>query len=584
MLCLPYDQLIVLDFEFVSKDGEHPIPVCMGALELRTGKQLVLWKDQFGSTPPFDVSAKTLVIGFSVPAELSCFHALGWQQQPVNVIDLRTEWLHAVNFTPRPTLSKEERKNWSKLPFVMNYYGLDAIDAVEKKRMQERIGRGEFSDADRREIIAYNLSDVSAESRLFLAMVKRGHIPLDRRFKFCLLRGRYMRAVAEMEWVGVPVDVERYHRLADGWESLKMRLIETLGKRYGVFDDKGSFSEKRFIQFLNARGIGWPVLPSGRLNLEQKTFKTMAELYPELEDLRQLKHALEKLKLREIIVGSDGYTRCWLNPNGSRTGRNQPSNSKFIFGPAIWVRDYLIQPKPGWVIIYIDYEAEEVGIGGALSGDLAMQEDYLSGDFYLAFGKRAGLLPARARAQTHTRERDRLKICVLATQYGQKYRSLAERLNQPDIVARELLRLHHKVYHRFWRWLENRVNRAVLTNEQETVFGWKHRFKERPKPNSVSNFFMQANASEVLRLACCLGTEGGISICAPVHDAVLMQAPLDRFEEDVARMRAYMAEASRIVLNGFVLRTEAHVFQYPEHYSDPKGRGRLMLETVMKLL
>jgi DNA polymerase I-like protein with 3'-5' exonuclease and polymerase domains len=244
----------------------------------------------------------------------------------------------------------------------------------------------------------------------------------------------------------------------------------------------------------------------------------------------------------------------------------------------------LIQPKPGWVIIYIDYEAEEVGIGGALSGDLAMQEDYLSGDFYLAFGKRAGLLPARATAQTHTRERDRLKICVLATQYGQKYRSLAERLNQPDIVARELLRLHHKVYHQFWRWLENRVNRAVLTNEQETVFGWKHRFKERPKPNSVSNFFMQANASEVLRLACCLGTEGGISICAPVHDAVLMQAPLDRFEEDVARMRAYMAEASRIVLNGFVLRTEAHVFRYPEHYSDPKGRGRLMLETVMKLL
>jgi hypothetical protein len=63
-----------------------------------------------------------------------------------------------------------------------------------------------------------------------------------------------------------------------------------------------------------------------------------------------------------------------------------------------------------------------------------------------------------------------------------------------------------------------------------------------------------------------------------------MQAPLDRLEDDVARMRAYMAEASRIVLNGFVLRTEQHVFRYPEHYSDPKGRGRLMLETVMKLL
>jgi hypothetical protein len=154
-------------------------------------------------------------------------------------------------------------------------------------------------------------------------------------------------------------------------------------------------------------------------------------------------------------------------------------------------------------------------------------------------------------------------------------------------VARQLLQKHRKTYSVFWSWLENRVNRAMLTNEQETVFGWKHRFRERPKPNTVKNFFMQGNGSEMLKLACCLGTEGGISICAPVHDAILMQAPIDHWEEDVARMRAYMAEASRIVLNGFVLPTEQHVFPHPEHYSDPQGRGRLMLETdetLMKMI
>jgi hypothetical protein len=49
-------------------------------------------------------------------------------------------------------------------------------------------------------------------------------------------------------------------------------------------------------------------------------------------------------------------------------------------------------------------------------------------------------------------------------------------------------------------------------------------------------------------------------------------------------MRAYMEEASRIVLNGFRLQTEQHIFRHPEHYSDPKGRGRRMLETVKGLL
>jgi DNA polymerase-1 len=88
----------------------------------------------------------------------------------------------------------------------------------------------------------------------------------------------------------------------------------------------------------------------------------------------------------------------------------------------------------------------------------------------------------------------------------------------------------------------------------------------------------------MLRLACCLGTEAGILICAPIHDALLITSPLDQLDGDVARMRGYMEEASRIVLGGFRLRTDQHVFRYPEHYSDPKGRGQLMLETVLKLL
>ena len=93
---------------------------------------------------------------------------------------------------------------------------------------------------------------------------------------------------------------------------------------------------------------------------------------------------------------------------------------------------------------------------------------------------------------------------------------------------------------------------------------------------------MQANGAEMLRLACCLATERGIEVCAPVHDAVLICAPLDRLDADVARMQDAMREASRIVLDGFELGTDAKVVRYPDRYMDE--RGTVMWERVMKLI
>ena len=93
---------------------------------------------------------------------------------------------------------------------------------------------------------------------------------------------------------------------------------------------------------------------------------------------------------------------------------------------------------------------------------------------------------------------------------------------------------------------------------------------------------MQANGAEMLRLACCLGTEQGIAVSAPVHDAVLICAPLDRLDADVARMQDAMREASRIVLDGFELGTDAKIVRYPDRYMDE--RGGVMWDRVMNLI
>ena len=93
---------------------------------------------------------------------------------------------------------------------------------------------------------------------------------------------------------------------------------------------------------------------------------------------------------------------------------------------------------------------------------------------------------------------------------------------------------------------------------------------------------MQANGSEMLRIACCLATERGVEICAPIHDAVLICAPLDQLRADIDAMRAAMAEASRAVLGGFELGTDVHVTRWPQRYAD--SRGRVMWSRVNELL
>jgi DNA polymerase I len=236
----------------------------------------------------------------------------------------------------------------------------------------------------------------------------------------------------------------------------------------------------------------------------------------------------------------------------------------------VWLRG-LIKPPPGCGIAYVDWVQQEFGIAALLSGDLAMQAAYLSGDSYLTFGKQAGLAPPDATKATHGPVRELCKACVLGVQYGQEAESLSLRIGQPTIVGRDLLRAHHETYRTFWSWSDAAVDHAMLNGSLHTVFGWYVHVGENTNPRFLRNFPMQANGAEMMRLAACLATERGIEVCAPVHDAFLICALLHRLEADVARMREVMAEASRIVLGGFELRTDAAIVRYPDRYMDPRG-------------
>ena len=343
-----------------------------------------------------------------------------------------------------------------------------------------------------------------------------------------------------------------------------------------------TFSTQRFAQYLAHHGIPWPRLPSGALSLDDDTFREMARAYPaEIGPIREVRHTLSQLKLHELAVGGDGRNRCLLSAFGSRSSRNQPSTSAYIFGPSTWLRS-LITPGPGRAVAYVDWSQQELAIAAYLSGDQAMLEAYQSGDFYLAFAVRAGAAPPDATKVTHAAVREQFKTTCLGVLYGLSEQGLARRLGVPLSTGRHLLLHHKEVFRRYWAWSDQVEMQGMLGGTLRTVFGWQMHAGAQVNPRSLRNFPMQANGAEMLRLACCLCTEQGIQVCAPVHDALLIEASLEAIVATVAQTQALMQRASLLVLPGFPLRTEAKIVRYPERYQDP--RGVQMWETVQNIL
>lgn len=552
---------ITLDFEFRPIGGREGNPtevICMVAHEIRTGKYHRLFQEDLYKlkVPPFPVDETDIVVAYFASAEMACFKALGWPM-PKNVLDLYAEFRNKTNGLPYLPGGRS-------LIGAMKFFGLDSIAVEHKEEMRTLALRGgPYSDHERIALLDYCQSDVDALLPLLSTMLPGVDLPR------ALLRGHYNIAVAAMETYGTPIDMKTYTDLCQLWGKIKGELILVVDTEYGVYQD-GVFKSELFEKYLARKTIPWPRTATGKLKLDEDTFKEMSKAYPSLLPLRNLRDCLAKLRLSDLYVGADGRNRCLLSQFSSITGRNQPSTTKFIFGLSKWLRG-LIQPRSGMAVAYIDWSQQEFGIAAALSQDANMLAAYLSGDPYLAFAKQSGAVPQSATKHSHPDVRDQYKQCVLATQYGMGAESLAERLGEPELRARQLLDMHKKVYRTFWAWSDNLYNATVAFNRVATLFGWQLHVQPDLNPRSLRNFPMQANAAEMLRIACILIHEKGINICAPVHDAILIESKEEDIESDIQIAQACMREASRILLNGFELSSEVEIFKHPQRFLNPSS-------------
>ena len=225
---LSYREIWAVDFEFIAMNGERPEPVCMVACELRSSRLLRLWRDELLALrrPPFGVGPETLFVAYYASAELSCFLALGWPL-PARIVDLFVEFRATTNGLSTPC--------GRGLLGALQWHGLDAMAADEKTAMRGLILRGgPWSADERRAILDYCQADVDALAELLprmLPAILGRQSNAGTALGQALLRGRYMGAVARMEWTGVPIDTAMLARLRAGWGGIKGRLIAAVDAR-----------------------------------------------------------------------------------------------------------------------------------------------------------------------------------------------------------------------------------------------------------------------------------------------------------------------------------------------------------------
>jgi hypothetical protein len=561
------NRVVSVDSEFDAKkgQGEPPgPPVCLCAIEIdqdgrETEHRLAA---PYPARPPWDRGDPFLTVGFALSAEAGSFLHLNWPF-PMPAIDLYAEYM--VLHNSEMSRGGDGKRPGPTLIQACQRYGAVGMDKAFKEDMRSlAYTKTNHTPHEIALLQDYCIEDNRMVMRLLVVM--RRHIDLLR----APLRGAFMMEIERVRWAGIPIDAPRYRLAERRAPAVVSKMREELNQKLGAeVYFQGIFKRKIMLQVMRRNEIPIPIDPkTGKQSCATKLIKSMVETYPILNEFYEDKRMIDALKNLRLEIGSDNRNRFWLNPFGTKTGRNNPSTNRALFGLPHTMRSFM-KPAPGMALAQIDYGCEEIGIAAALSRDPALMADYLSGDPYRQFATEAlGVLnPTEQQRQVY-------KATVLGRIYGLGAASLARNLGISKPEAERIMDQMHARYPVLNAWLERVITKAAHLVPITCTLGWSLTATGKPgEERTFLNFPMQANASELMRLVIVRASKLRLIGCA--HDSFLIEDTIDRIEQSVAETQAIMCRSSRDLLGGFELRADCKpqdIVRYPDRFVDKRER------------
>ena len=414
------------------------------------------------------------------------------------------------------------------------------------------------------------------------AMYAMRGIPLNAgRLEAVKKAGPLIRVEEQLRWNELHPEYPLYRI---GKSAKALSLLKAMRKKSPYLDmevteDYDLFADAA-MRISKAGKFQWKKTPSGAFAKDSDYLKELDD-GGLIHDIRKHKDSIKALKSIspeddgtykiDRFIGCDFKQRPNFNPYGTKTGRNAPSATSFLFLMPKWMR-LLVNPRKGRYICDLDAHSEEVAIAAALYNDENKREVYRSADVYMKYAQLAGAYPKNKPILTEderesekwfkeegwTQVRKIYKGGFLGMQFGMGGASLERRvrLSLPEEKRDEI----------FEGWGDSFVDsyRSLFSNETECVTKVRQAYSNQKKgvmlqdgwrlgpddPNilSVSNFPVQGTGSVILRRCCELCDAEGIQIYATLHDAISFTGKLENMEREIDTARECFRRAAEDIL------------------------------------
>ena len=535
-----------LDFEYSQTDGNPPKPVCVVIKDLFTGITTKEWLIGKKFKYPHPIQ-QTLFICHWAVAEVSCLIELGIEK-PRAVFDTFIEekklfngWLTGFSLLAAcerhniKGVMSEDKKDWYRNTIIKNYPN--------------------YAKEDETGILDYCEEDVITTEKLFVSQLnlltskeKNFHKIISQ----ACFHGKAMGYCAQVEANGIPVDHKLFKDFTANFDKIKKLEIEEINKICNVFDGD-TFSQSKFETFLKEENLydKWPKTEkSRRPKTDDRTFYRFQH-NPKIFALKNALFIIGSQKLKGYQLGEDNRSRSRLNMFGQLTGRTNVSTATSPFGAPRFMRT-MIHPDKDYVVAYLDFKAQEPNVMAALSQDKTMLAAVDSPDPYLYVAKFVKAVPQNAMRKDFEKEREMYKVSYLAIAYEQTPYGLSAKLGVSLANATFIHANIKEAFKIYGKWIKGLKANAGRRGYFETKYGWKYHFNDTNKlnPKRLSNFPIQANGGEVLRMAMIDVMEGGFdkNVSMIVHDALLLHLPVKNLDTNIEKIKTLMEEAAEKVI------------------------------------
>lgn len=347
---------------------------------------------------------------------------------------------------------------------------------------------------------------------------------------------------------GFLLDVDYAQGLSTKWETEREVWEAIALTEYGV-DSVNSTED--VAEALEEMGVVTGRTETGKRQVDKALLGRLIEDGNELAEIVSEAKKLGKWRttwVQKFLDSADSDSRChtFINPLQARTSRMSITGIPAQTLPA---SDSLVRrcfvAEPGHSICSVDYQAQELRVLAALSGDRTMIE---------AFEHDLDLHQITADASSVTRKVG--KMTNFLTVYGGGPKTLAEQAQIDFPTARRALDGFAKTYPGVARYSKKLAAEATRKGHIITPMG-RRLPVDSSRAYSALNYMIQSSSRDVTCRALIRLHEAGYTpyLRLPIHDEIVASLPSEKANRGAAEIGRLMAEQMGPVLIG----TEAEV-------------------------